>query len=195
MKRFKLPSVCIAIAILAMIPLLSAQQSNGVPSGPLSPQSSGLPPGPVTPQIAAAVMCNGSARPAWCSGSDIGAWTNAAISIVGCGEVYIPAGNYTQRTSIVKPRCVKLDGASGYATTLNYTATTGCEVVISDNSGPSLYAPGALEDLNLVGPGAGPPADNHLTPLAASTSEVVMGVRPAPPKALIRPRIMGITPT
>jgi hypothetical protein len=125
-----------------------------MPSGPVSPRTSGLPPGPVTPQIAAAVMCNGVARPAWCGGTDIGAWTNAAIAIVGCGEVYIPAGNYTQTSSIVKPRCVKLSGA-GYATTLNYTPTTGCEVVISDNSPASLYAPGALEDLNLVGPGTG----------------------------------------
>ena len=56
----------------------------------MSPKLSGLPPGPVTPQIAAAVMCNGVDRPSWCSGSDIGAWTNAAIAIVGCGEVYIP---------------------------------------------------------------------------------------------------------
>lgn len=164
MSTFKVPSFCVAIAILVMIPLLSAQQSTGVPQGPVSPKVSGLPPGPVTPQIAAAVMCNGVDRPSWCSGSDIGAWTNAAISIVGCGEVYIPKGTYTQTTSIVKPRCVKLSGASGYATTLKYTAKTGCEVVIADNSGSSIYAPGALEDLNLVGPGAGPPADNHATP-------------------------------
>ncbi len=158
-----MPSFCVATAILVMIPLLSAQESTGVPQGPVSPKLSGLPPGPVTPQIAAAVMCNGVARPSWCSGSDIGAWTNAAIAIVGCGEVYIPKGTYTQTTSIVKPRCVKLSGASGYATTLKYTAKTGCEVVIADSSGSSLYAPGALEDLNLVGPGAGPPADNHAT--------------------------------
>jgi hypothetical protein len=157
------PSFCVAIAILVMIPLLSAQQSTGVPQGPVSPKLSGLPPGPVTPQIAAAVMCNGVDRPSWCGGSDIGAWTNAAIAIVGCGEVYIPKGTYTQATSIVKPRCVKLSGASGYATTLNYTAKTGCEVVIADGSGSSLYPPGALEDLNLVGPGAGPPADSHAT--------------------------------
>lgn len=163
MNTFGLPSFYLSVAILGIISVLSAQQSSGVPQGPVSPKVSGLPPGPVTPQMAAALLCNGYARPAWCNGSDIGAWTNAAISIVGCGEVYIPKGTYRQSTSIVKPRCVKLSGASGYATTLTYTAMTGCEVIISDNSTPSLYAPGALEDLNLVGPGAGPPADNHPT--------------------------------
>ena len=154
-----------AVAILGMIPLSAqesrrplqeplSRQSRGVPQEPVSPQTSrlpqepvpprlsGLPPGPVTPQIAAAVTCNGYARnryarPIWCRESDIGAWTNAAIALIGCGEVYIPAGTYTQRTSIVKPCCVKLNGASGYATTLNYTATTGCAVVIADNSGAS----------------------------------------------------------
>lgn len=163
LRSFKLPSFWVAVAILGMIPLLSAQESRGVPQGPVSPRSSGLPPGPVTPQIAAAVMCNRSGRPIWCRESDIGAWTNAAIALIGCGEVYIPAGTYRQTTPIVKPRCVKLGGASGYGTTLTYTTTTGCAVVIADNSGSSLYAPGALEDLNFVGPGAGPPADNHPT--------------------------------
>lgn len=42
MRRIALPSVCLAIAILGVIPVLSAQQSKG------------LPPGPVPPQIAAA---------------------------------------------------------------------------------------------------------------------------------------------
>lgn len=114
--------------------------------------------------MAAAVACRGSFRPAWCTESDIGAWTNAAIAQVGCGDVYIPAGTYTQRTAIVKPRCVRIFGATGYSTTLNYVTGTGCAVVIADSSGPSTYAPGALEDLQLVGPGAGPPADTHATP-------------------------------
>ena len=53
--------------------------------------------------------CGLSFPPSWCSGSDMGAWTNAAIAATpGCGEVYIAAGTYSQSTSIVKPRCVKL---------------------------------------------------------------------------------------
>jgi hypothetical protein len=108
-------------------------------------------------------VCAGPSRPSWCRGSDIGAWTNSAINFIKCGEAYIPAGTYSQRTSIVKPRCVKLYGA-GPATTLKYTTTTGCAVVISDGRGSSDYPPGALEDLSLIGPGAGPPADNHPTP-------------------------------
>lgn len=134
------------------------------PPGPISPRGRGALPEPISPQIVGAVACHASLRPAWCSESDIGAWTNAAIAQIGCGDVYIPAGNYTQKTTIVKPRCVRLYGASGYATTLNYVTGTGCAVVIADNSGPSTYAPGALEDLQLVGPGAGPPADTKATP-------------------------------
>lgn len=145
-------------------------RSRGVMQEPVLPRASDLPPGPVTPQIAAALTCNAYARsqyphPIWCKEKeiDMGAWTNAAIALIGCGEVYIPAGVYTQRTTIVKPRCVKLNGASASATTLRYTMTTGCAVVIADNSGASNYPPGALEDLNLVGPGAGPPADENPT--------------------------------
>jgi len=100
-------------------------------------------------------VCKWSIRPYWCRGSDIGAWTNAAIALLGCGDVFIRAGTYVQTTSIVKPRCVKLVGASGYATRLTYTAATGCAVVIADNAGTSTYAPGALEDLDLAGPGTG----------------------------------------
>lgn len=140
-----------------------SQQRRVGPPGPISPQPRGVLPEPVSPQIAAAVACRSALRPAWCGGSDIGAWTNAAIKLVGCGEVYIPAGTYTQETSILKPRCVKLFGASGTATTLHYTAMRGCAIVIADSSKGSDYPPGAVEDLELVGPGAGPPADNDPT--------------------------------
>jgi hypothetical protein len=183
--KFKL-LIWTVTAILGMMMPLSAQEPGGMvsrhplparerrtagpvseqrsgPPGPISPQGRGVLPEPVSPQMAAAVACRGSFRPTWCGESDIGAWTNAAIALIGCGEVYIPAGSYTQKTSILKPRCVKLTGASGYATTLTYTASTGCAVVISDNAGTSTYAPGAVEDLNLIGPGAGPPADTHAT--------------------------------
>ena len=70
-------------------------------------------------------LCGLSDRPAWCRGSEIGAWTNSAIAVIGCGEVYIPAGTYTQTTSIVKPRCVKLHGASADSTFLKWTPTHG----------------------------------------------------------------------
>src|SRR5215471_10674457 len=97
--------------------------------------------------------CASNSRPLWCKGSDIGAWTNAAIAAVGCGEVYLPAGTFEQSTTIVEPRCVKLRAASGYGTTLTYTAKSGCSIVIADGSGASIYPPGGIEDLNLIGPG------------------------------------------
>ena len=204
LRSFRLPSFCVAIAILGMIPLLSAQQSRRVPPAE-SPIS--VPPGPYlhSREACRRDQClhrslrrdvqSGLAVLFGVENPDIGAWTNAAIALIGCGEVYIPAGTYRQTTPIVKPRCVKLGGASGYGTTLTYTTTTGCAVVIADGSGASLYAPGALEDLNLIGPGAGPPADDHQLLPAASTLEVVMGVRLAPPNPLIRPRITGTTAT
>jgi hypothetical protein len=106
----------------------------------------------VNPTACAAI----SNPPNWCSGSDIGAWTNHAIAQLpsGCGEVYIPAGTYPQTTSIVKPRCVNLRGASGYGTVLGYTPTSGCSIVVGDSSGGSTYPPGAVEDLRIVGPGS-----------------------------------------
>jgi hypothetical protein len=57
--------------------------------------------------------------------SDIGAQIKTALGSLpgGCGEVYIAAGTYTQGTTIVMPRCVKLRGASARGTILNYTPT------------------------------------------------------------------------
>jgi hypothetical protein len=100
-------------------------------------------------------LCGLPSPPGWCRGSDIGAWTNSAISVIGCGEVYIPAGTYMQTTSIVKPRCVKLRGASAGSTFLQWTPTHGVAVIMGDAQEASIFAPeGALEDLSLLGPGA-----------------------------------------
>ena len=100
-------------------------------------------------------LCGLSDRPAWCHGAEIGAWTNSAIAVIGCGEVYIPAGTYTQTTSIVKPRCVKLHGASADSTFLNWTPTHGVAIIMGDAMGATGFAgEGALEDLTLAGPGA-----------------------------------------
>lgn len=100
-------------------------------------------------------LCGLSDRPAWCRGSEIGEWTNSAIRVIGCGEVYIPAGSYTQTTSIVKPRCVKLHGASASSTLLKWTPIRGVAVIMTDATAARAYSPeGALEDLTLIGPGA-----------------------------------------
>src|SRR5579862_4257747 len=45
--------------------------------------------------------CGASNPPSWCSGSDIGAWTNAAIAYLGAsGTIYIPDGQYNYATTI-----------------------------------------------------------------------------------------------
>jgi hypothetical protein len=184
LKLFRMSSLCVAILIFGMIPPLSGQQSRGVSPGPLPPQiaaaektpvpnagsqNSGgavdqrvshlIVTGPYYPvrNINGAMnagLCGLSDRPAWCRGSEIGAWTNSAIAVIGCGEVYIPAGTYPQTTSIVKPRCVKLHGASADSTFLNWTPTSGAAIIMGDAMGSTGFAgEGALEDLRLLGPG------------------------------------------
>lgn len=97
--------------------------------------------------------CSRTARPFWCTGTDIGAWTNAAIAQIGCGEVYIPAGTYIQTTSIVKPRCIRLHGASADSTFLKWIPTTGAAIIMGDGVDAEFAGEGALEDLGLLGPG------------------------------------------
>lgn len=170
-----------AISIFGVIPLLSGQQLIGVSPGPHiatdergssanaggqnservvgRPGSDGVPHWPYYPirNINGAMnagLCGLRDRPAWCRGSEIGAWTNSAIAVIGCGEVYIPAGTYTQTISIVKPRCIKLHGASAFSTFLKWTPTHGVAIILGD-AGTNYFAPeGALEDLTLLGPGS-----------------------------------------
>lgn len=185
MRIFRLPFFCVAISILGTLPLLSGQQSRGVSPEAGPPQiasaqngmksngggenlenvidqgavnrASGSPYYQIRSLNGAmnAGLCGLSDRPAWCRGSEIGAWTNSAIAVIGCGEVYIPAGTYTQTTSILKPRCVKLHGASADSTFLKWTPTNGVAIILGDSTAAKAYSPeGALEDLTLIGPGA-----------------------------------------
>lgn len=100
------------------------------------------------------LVCSGASRPNWCRGSDVGAWTNSAIALIKCGEVYIPAGTYQQTTSIVKPRCVKLFGASARSTRLMWIPQSGAQIIMGDSTVGNFGGEGALEDLTLIGPGA-----------------------------------------
>ena len=181
LRIFRLPSFRLALSIFGMIPLLSGQQSN-LSLGPVTPQrtaaekisisnaggekseniidqavlNGGRSYYPIRSVNGAmnAGLCGLSDRPAWCRGSEIGAWTNSAIAVIGCGEVFIPAGTYIQTTSIVKPRCVKLHGASADSTFLNWTPTHGAAIVMGDGMDLGFEGEGALEDLTLIGPGA-----------------------------------------
>jgi hypothetical protein len=184
LRSFRLPSFCVAISIFGIIPLLSGQQSRGVSPGPVPPQIAAAEKVSITSagdQNSESVvdqtvfngganwpyyhirdlngamnagLCGSSARPAWCRGSEIGAWTNSAIAVIGCGEVFIPAGTYTQTISIVKPRCVKLHGASGRSTILKWIPKSGAAIIMGDHVIENFAAEGALEDLTLMGPGA-----------------------------------------
>lgn len=90
-------------------------------------------------------------------GSDIGAQVNAAVAALpnNCGEVVVPAGRYTQTTTIVKPRCVKLDGEGALGTILNWQSTSGQAIVVADTTeGPNAYAEGEVADLTFNGQGA-----------------------------------------
>src|SRR5207302_4345074 len=125
LRSFKLPSFCVTIAILWMLPLSSGQESKGTSGDAVAPQiahglkafapngggasfqkaidqtvGNGVPGGPYNPTafLTSAIdvgMCSWSPRPAWCRGTDVGAWTNSAIALIRCGDVYIPSGTYT----------------------------------------------------------------------------------------------------
>jgi hypothetical protein len=183
LRRFRKPSVCVAIVILGFISASSGQRSEGVLPRRVSPDDttrqrvfdsranskgfenvndetlfngSRAMPYRIDNLNGAinAGLCGLSARPAWCRGSDIGAWANSAIALVRCGEVFIPAGTYTQTTSIVKPRCVKLHGASARSTILRWIPRRGAAIIMGDGVTENFAAQGAVEDLTLVGPGA-----------------------------------------
>lgn len=85
-------------------------------------------------------------------GADIGAQVNAAIAAVGCGRVVIPAGHYSFSTTIVKPRCVQLDGQGEAATVLNFVPTTGVAIAVGDNAG-SIGSDDGLSGITLLGAG------------------------------------------
>lgn len=94
-------------------------------------------------------------------GADIGARIMAAIAAlplstdsVHCGRIVIPSGTFTWTTPIVKPRCVKLEGASAYSTIMNWSPATGIALQIADPGSPNQYAEGEVADLTMKGPGS-----------------------------------------
>lgn len=111
-------------------------------------------------------------------GADMGAQVNAAIASVGCGEVDIPAGNFSFTTAIVKPRCVLLKGKGANATTLTYAGTSAAIVVGDTSVTGTTTSFFGTEDLSLVGPGAGTSGS------PASTIGVFLG---GDPSAVISP--------
>ena len=100
-------------------------------------------------KLAASDLIGGVLIATGCTGGDIGAQVNAAITALGSqgGTVFIPAGSYTQTTTIVKPQNVCIVGAGTVATILNYTGS-GWAVVIGSATGGM----GGVSDLSLIGP-------------------------------------------
>jgi hypothetical protein len=132
---------------------LGNAKDSGVLVSSLAPKANAALTGTTTIALANITSMNGVLNALDFPGSDIGTQVNAAIATLPAsgGEVYIPAGTYTQTTTILLPRTVKLHGASGFSTQLNYTPTTGWAVIMADAVAAAAFCPqGALEDLSLV---------------------------------------------
>src|ERR1700722_13941683 len=97
---------------------------------------------PAVPGTFATLSVNGAVNAAFFSGPDIGAQVNGAIASLpnGCGEVIIPTGSYTQKTTIIKPRCTRLHGASSFGTTLTWQPSGGTAIVSEDSAGVYDYS-------------------------------------------------------
>jgi hypothetical protein len=134
-------------AVLFLTGFVMAQTSNNRVESITAPAVNG---------VLNAGSCAQTPAPSWCSGSEIGGWIRAAIEALPshCGSIYIPAGAYSQNTTALIPRCVKLSGAGAYSTTITYSASTGWAFVVADRSGDGFYPEGSIEDLTLLGTGA-----------------------------------------
>ena len=130
----------------------SGQMTYGAPAGPPGPTGCVL--GSNCTSALSPKSVNGVVYASQYAGRDIGAKVNAAIAdINGCGQVVVAPGSFTWSTPVVKPRCVRLVGASSPGTVLNFVGTSGCAITISDGGSPNLYSSGGIEDLTLNGSG------------------------------------------
>lgn len=109
-----------------------------------------------------AASCANSPAPSWCSGTDIGAWVNAAMaacpSPASC-RVVIPAGSYTQTTTIniTNPAAMIIgdsqgNGSTGTGTLLSYTGS-GDSIFIQN--GTIALSGIVVQDLQIIGTNSG----------------------------------------
>jgi len=95
------------------------------------------------------------------AGSDIGAKVNTVLGLFPCAKVIIPAGAYTQTTTILKPRCATIEGqGSGLMGTLGtgtvLTSSGIRAMIIADSNLPlgiSGTFAGTVRDIRFVGNG------------------------------------------
>ena len=101
-------------------------------------------------------QCASSMRPSWCSGSDLGAWVNAAATACTSCRIHIPAGSCTSFTTPISfgsGQFVTLEGDPGGGSCLKFTPSTG--VAILFDPGVSEHQAYGIRDLQLIGPGSG----------------------------------------
>src|SRR5262249_56460469 len=97
------------------------------------------------------IRCVDTANSGGWSGSDVGAWINAAYANLPAsgGDIILAAGNYTQTTPIVfgtANKAARIDCAVGGASTLTFTPTTGTAFTYNvGGSGGSHLWGGGLE--------------------------------------------------
>lgn len=77
----------------------------------------------------------------------------AAVATAPCGIFTVPAGTYEIDSPIIKPRCVLMKG-DGMGTQIVFEGA-GPAVIVGDTGSPTEYPTGGVEDLTLIGPGAG----------------------------------------
>ncbi len=122
-----------------------------------------------------AASCGYSSPPSWCTGSDIGAWVNAAIT-AGASTVFIPSGSYTFST----PISITVTNANSNlqlmcankGVTLNYTGSS--EALLIDDAGGLTGMNMGIENCRFNGSGAQASTDGIelITTSAISLSHV-----------------------
>lgn len=154
----------LAILLLVIVGAGYAQTNTGVVDGTLNVST-----------------CGSATPPAWCSGSDIGAWVMAGASHLaflgyqGGGLIVEATGIcYQFATPIVFTLPFSLRGQGPDATCLQYSATSG--TAITYNTGNRAAAGYGLHDLQLAGPpGGGTATGIALNGAGAVVEDVVVG--------------------
>ncbi|HEY1660291.1 MAG TPA: hypothetical protein VGG14_18200 [Candidatus Sulfotelmatobacter sp.] len=100
------------------------------------------------------VSCGASNAPSWCSGSDLGAWINAAFTACGLNcTVAIPPGNYSYDTTIsMSTPSQSLVGAGSLSTVLHYRGSG--DGILWQMKPFTVQKAGALRGLSIVGTSA-----------------------------------------
>jgi hypothetical protein len=121
----------VLILLHVVVPSLLLAQYLPLTGGTLS--------GPLTAPSINAVLnptaCGDSAPPSWCSGSELGAWTQAAINgpcggSSGTCEILWPSGNWPMSSTITVPsNGISIRGAGSRATIISYSGSSDALVV------------------------------------------------------------------